>query len=333
MPLRALAAAAASLALGGWITYWDFESGLRRVEASPGAYADVFLFAGQLDRQGRPELSGSGIDWPKAVARVRAAGARPWLTIVNDRAGAPGEPVTLKDAEIVGAVLGDAAAARDHRGRIVALARQIGVSGVDLDYENLPASERDRYTAFVRALAGDLRESGLALSVTVQPKTGDVRSRGPGAADWGALCAAADRVQVMLYNEHNASTEPGPIASRGWIDRVLDFGAEACPPSRLVPVLKVSGMDWGPRSADWVTYAEASERARRREAKLRRERSGRQPWFAYDAADGRHVVYFEDAKSLSATASVLRRRGHRAVVLWSLGAEDPETARRIAQNR
>ena len=72
MLFHALAAASASLALGGWITYWDFESGMRRVEASPGTYADVFLFAGRLDRDGRPELSGSGIDWPKAVARLRA---------------------------------------------------------------------------------------------------------------------------------------------------------------------------------------------------------------------------------------------------------------------
>lgn len=333
MAFRILAAASASLALGGWLTYWDLEAGLRRMETAPGTYADVFLFAGRLDREGRPELSGAEIDWPATVERVRAAGARPWLTLVNDRAGAPGEPPALKDAAIVGTILHDASLRRDHRTRIVALARRLTVVGVDLDYENLPASEREPYTAFVRELAGDLRDAGLSLSVTVQPKSGDVRSRGAGAADWRALCSVADRVQVMLYNEHNASTEPGPIASRGWIDRVLDYAARSCPTAKLVPVLKVSGMDWAPGSAEWVTHAEASERARRHGARIRRERSGRSPWYAYEDAAGHHVVYFEDAKSLSATASALRRRGFEKVVFWSLGAEDPDAASRIAQKR
>jgi spore germination protein YaaH len=203
------------------------------------------------------------------------------------------------------------------------------VEGVDLDYENLPAGERDRFSSFVRALADELHARGLALSVTVQPKTGESRSRGPGAMDWSALCSAADRIQVMLYNQHNASTEPGPVASVDWVRRIADYGLKACPATSLVPVLKVSGMDWGPGRSDWLSFAEASSILARVKPRLRRERQDRVPWFAYRTAEGRHVVYYEDAQSLAAKADVLKTRGLSRIVLWSLGSEDPETVVKI----
>ena len=209
------------------------------------------------------------------------------------------------------------------------MATQLGVEGVDLDYENLPAGERDRFSAFVRALAVELHARGLALSVTVQPKTGETTSRGPAAMDWSALCAAADRIQVMLYNQHNASTGPGPIAGIDWVRRVADYGLSVCPARSLVPVLKVSGMDWGPGRAEWLSFSEASSIIVRVKPRLRRERENRVPWFVYRAADGRHVVYFEDAESLAAKAGVLRGLGLSRIVLWSLGSEPPESPVRI----
>jgi hypothetical protein len=64
-------------------------------------------------------------------------------------------------------------------------------------------------------LAADLHGLKLALSVTVQPKTGESGSRGPAAMDWKTLCSAADRIQVMLYNQHNASVPARSPASTG----------------------------------------------------------------------------------------------------------------------
>jgi spore germination protein YaaH len=148
--------------------------------------------------------------------------------------------------------------------------------------------------------------------------------------DWAALCGIADRLQVMLYNEHNASTEPGPVASLDWISRVVDYGLRSCPAAKLVPVLKVSGMDWGPGRAEWRSFAESSSLLTARRGKLRRERYNRVPWFIYQGSDGRHVVYYEDASSLAAKAKRLRARGLTAIVLWSLGSEDPEAVASLA---
>ena len=299
------------------------------VASARGLIDEVFLFAARFDRSGRIVLDERKGRWSDAVRDARAAGARVWLTVVNDVSDSGSSGSVLKDPDLVHEMLATGERAAAHRADIVNVATQLGVEGVDLDYENLPAGERDRFSAFVRALAVELHARGLALSVTVQPKTGETTSRGPAAMDWSALCAAADRIQVMLYNQHNASTGPGPIAGIDWVRRVADYGLSVCPARSLVPVLKVSGMDWGPGRAEWLSFSEASSIIVRVKPRLRRERENRVPWFVYRAADGRHVVYFEDAESLAAKAGVLRARGLSRIVLWSLGSEPPESPVRI----
>jgi spore germination protein YaaH len=312
------------LALGGWIVPWQHDAGVASLAGARGALSDVFLFAARLDGDGFPVLDERGDGWKETADRARAAGATVWLTIVNDRVGGTAPPA-LKDSEVVHFVLADRETGARHRSGIVALAKRLGVDGVDVDYENLPASDRDGFTAFARELAGDLRAAGLKVSITVQPKSAETASRGPGAADWAALCAVADRLQVMLYNEHNAATEPGPVASLHWMTGVIDYGLGLCPTSKLVPVLKVSGMDWGPSQAEWRSFGEVDSILTRTRPQRHRESYNRVPWFVYENAGARHVVYYEDTRSLTAKADHLRKRGLDNLVLWSLGSEDPDT--------
>lgn len=311
------------LALGGWIVPWQHDAGVATLDRAQGALGDVFLFAARLDGEGFPVLDERGDKWKETADRARTAGATVWLTIVNDRVGATAPPA-LKDSEVVHFVLADREAGARHRSGILALAKRLGVDGVDVDYENLPSSDRDRFTEFARQLAGDLRTAGLKMSITVQPKSGETASRGPGGADWAALCAVADRLQVMLYNEHNAATGPGPVASLDWMTRVIDYGLGLCPGSKLVPVLKVSGMDWGPSKAEWRRFGEVDSILKRTRPRRRREGDNQVPWFVYNDAGARHVVYYEDARSLTAKAERLRKRGLKNLVLWSLGSEDPD---------
>jgi spore germination protein YaaH len=82
-----------------------------------------------------------------------------------------------------------------------------------------------------------------------------------------------------------------------------------CPASTLVPVLKVSGMDWAPERSTWLSFGEASSIVARVRPRLRRDREDRVPWFTYRDTEGRHEVYFEDAESLAAKADVLKGAG------------------------
>jgi spore germination protein YaaH len=308
--------------LGGWITYWDFAQGVDLVTRRSDALSDVLFFIVQLDANGAPILVNTTLSYEHAVAQVNAKQGRSWMTVVNDVAFA-GSATALKDPQIVHAVLSSDALRAAHRREIVRLALHYGFAGVDIDYENLWAADRDLFTVFIRELAADLRARGLLLSVTVQPKRHDSRSDGPGAADWARLCEVADRLQIMLYNLHSRMTGPGPMATGPWMRGVLRYAEQECDRQRVVPVVKVSGMRWGAGEVESVQYDQAMALVQRYQVPILRDPEGQVPYFNYDVDGKRHTVYYEDAVSLRAKLLVLQSLGYRSILFWSLGRQDP----------
>jgi spore germination protein YaaH len=316
------------LRVGGWVTYWDQERGLERLEAVPEAIHDVFFFSGALMVDGDLILNGDTASLRDAIRKVRRGGGRPWLTIVNDIHHADGKRAGLKDRAVVHRMLSDENRRRRHCLAIAELASRLGVSGVDIDYENLDYEDRTGFATFVEELAAELRVHDLLLSVTVQPKTGPSRSRGPGAADWEGLCRNA-RLQIMLYNLHSGRTEPGPISTPAWIKKVLEYAGTQCPQERIVPVLKLIGMDWGGGATRSAMYDEAVALVNEHSVTVERDGESGAPFFRYSAPDGDHTVYFEDAESIEGKLDVIRSLGLTAVVFWRLGGEDPALLRRF----
>ena len=310
--------------LGGWITYWDFDPGMKSLQQRPGALEEVFFFAVHLDPDEMPILADPSRDYDAAVKQVDAQKGRAWLTVVNDLTQPGTTPAILKDSEMLHAIFHDPDRRKTHRARLVDLAIRYGFSGVDIDYENLMAGDRDAFSAFVQEMASDLREKGLSLSVTVQPKVGESHSDGPGAMDWGKLCQSVDRLQIMLYNLHSAKTGPGPIATPAWIRSVLAFAQEECPAKRIVPVLKVAGMRWGDQKTEGVQYDQAILLAKKYRSEIMRDPNGDVPYLRYRAEEKEYTVYYEDRLSVEKKIETIRDLGIRSVLFWSLGRHDPE---------
>jgi spore germination protein YaaH len=291
---------------------------------------DVYLFSAALAPDGGVVLLSDESSTSALVSEIAGRGSRVWLTIVNDvhPPGREARPV-LKDAAVVHRVLSDARLSETHRGEILALARKLGVSGIDIDYEGLDAADRDLFTSFIASLSETLKKEEILLSETAQPKFRESRSAGPGALDWRALCAHVDRLQIMLYNLHSARTGPGPMADSAFISGVLGFALSECPQSRIVPVLKVSGMEWSKSGVRGVQFDECIELARRAGVDVVRNQKDRVPHFTYLTDDGLATVYFEDSTSIQAKREVIGGMGFESIVLWSLGREDPEILPKI----
>jgi len=317
--------------LGAWVTYWDYHKGIDSVRSAPSVLKDIYFFAAHLDSEGTPIFANKNIPFGQEASRIKESEAIPWLTVVNDVKPSEGGSVILKDPQIIHHLLSDPDRRRRHRGEIVALAAAHGFAGVDIDYENLWAADRDHFTLFIRELAADLREKGIRLSVTVQPKVRESRSDGPGAADWKALCGSADRLQIMLYNLHSRKSGPGPIATPAWIQEILRFAETQCPRERVIPILKVSGMNWGPADVEGIQYDRAVSIAQTHQAEILRDPNGNVPYFTYIEGDRRHTVYYEDAGSLMEKVAALNALGYREIVFWSLGRQDPEFLSRLAE--
>lgn len=326
MAASATPAPKASFRLGAWLTYWDLERGLTRLATPSGrGIRDVYLFSAALAPDGRVILLVDEDSTASLIADLEKQGTRVWLTLVNDvHPDETGARATLKDSALVHRLLSDPDLAANHRREILALARRLGVSGVDIDYENLDPGDRDRFTSFIASLSSSLGEEEILLSVTAQPKSREVVAAGAGALDWRALCEHVDRLQVMLYNQHSAKTGPGPMATSAFIEGVLRFGLSECDRSRIVPVLKVSGMEWSASGARGIQHDECLELARRTGVEVARDDRDRVPFFTYPSGDGPATVYFEDSSSIQAKRELIQSMGFDSIVLWSLGREDPE---------
>ncbi|MBI3774005.1 MAG: hypothetical protein HY273_00355 [Gammaproteobacteria bacterium] len=308
--------------VGAWLTPWDFANGAAALERDLDVYTDVYYFWAQLTPAGAPVFGEATADSAGLLTRLHQRKVRTWLTVVNDVIQSGGNAQQLKDAAIISRMLNDAQARQAHRAQIVRMTQVHGFDGVDIDYENLFAADREPFTRFIGELADELHTLGLRLSVTVEPKSTQNR----GAADWSGLCAAADRVQVMLYNQHSGKTGPGPIATPEWMGHILTYAETQCAREKIVPVLKAIGAGWSDVKVRGVTYSQAQALRGGASAPVERGPDDLVPHFVTTVDNVRTTVYYEDAISIGAKLKLLRQRGYRSTILWNLGAYDPAIA-------
>ncbi len=275
---------------------------------------------------------------PAFLAQAHHAGVRVIPTISNQYNG-----------QRVHTLLTDPTLAQAHQQAIVDEVLREGYDGIDLDYENLLAEDRDRYSAWIADLAGALHAHQRQLTVTVQPKTFDAAGwNGPGAQDYQALGQAADALRIMTYGwcwstGCIGSPPPGPIAPIHWMEWVIDYAKTQVPASRLVLGIHLYGYDWPAASQQAFAFPQAHQplaedlrgNALVWEAanQLRLEHQAplqwwetddrglvREPWFEYEPG---HTVVFANARSVRTRVELAQRSGLRGIIFWRLGGEDP----------
>ena len=122
--------------------------------------------------------------------------------------------------------------------------RRHGYDGINIDFENGPATDRDALTAFVSELAAQLHAIGKDLSVEVSAKFQHTTTGRSGLYDYEALGAAADHVFVMNWGWHWSTSAPGAPDDMEMCRRVADYVASMPNKERFVLATHMYGMDW-----------------------------------------------------------------------------------------
>ncbi len=103
---------------------------------------------------------------------------------------------TLIDSDTIVRLLNDDALRRDHIQQIVAFTGAGGYTGVFIDYQDIPAEQRESFSAFVQALGSALDNIGARLGV-VLPAPQNIEGRWEtGAYDWREIGQSADYLQI-----------------------------------------------------------------------------------------------------------------------------------------
>jgi len=135
---------------------------------------------------------------------------------------------------------------------LASLPERSGAAGLTLDFEGMSPDEGPAFLALVTSLAAALHANGHSLAIyTPRPNAGD------GAYQRAALANVADVLLVSAYNEHWASSTPGPIATAAGVQASIDCAQGAGANSGIVA--GAFGYSWNTTPAKLFTAAQGPD--------------------------------------------------------------------------
>ena len=203
--------------------------------------------------------------------------------------------------------------------------------GLSLDIESIPDEDDAAYLGFIQALYSQMHERNLRLYVNAAVATSD--------SDLKTIAANSDGIILMNYDEHQTTSDPGPVASQTWFVGNLVRVLKVVPKEKIICGMGNYGYDWAlsvPNPKDRrhpkpvvlntenLSVSDAWQLASDADADLDLDYDTLNPHFEYIDEDNnqRHVVWFLDGVSLLNQMRAARQLGLQTFALWRLGEED-----------
>ncbi len=203
--------------------------------------------------------------------------------------------------------------------------------GLSLDIESIPDQDHPAYLKFIQALYPQMHARKLRLWVNVAASVSN--------NDLKAIAANSDGIVLMDYDQHQTTSDPGPIAAQSWFVANLERVLKIVPKDKIICGLGNYGYDWTlsipnpkdrhhPRpevlSTDPLSVSEVWQRASDADADLDLDYDTLNPHYEYIDEDKnqRHVVWFLDGITVLNEMRAARQLGLQTFALWRLGEED-----------
>lgn len=230
------------------------------------------------------------------------------------------------DSARVEKVLKDETLRQKHIEEIVSLSERLEIDGVDIDYEQLNKNLKDDFSKFIQDLGSALREKGKYLGVALHPKSDDGGGfeNGALAQNWQEISEGADNLYIMAFNEHWDESGPGPVASIGWVERIVKYAQSLkIDRHKLFLTIPLFGYDWKKDSgenAKGLTHGDVTKLLEKFSVSEEWDETNASSYFHY--GDGE--VWFENARSVMRKIELAEDAGFRGITFWRLGGEDPQ---------
>ena len=304
------------LRFSGWMTHWN-EASLASFEANAGLMARVYPVWYTTSAAGLPMRRKDSTDAlrQRVRARARAAGIEIWPLISNFN-----YLVGDFDPALMRLIMGDPATRKAHIARLLQYVQEDGAQGIDLDYENLYDVDKEVFTDFVEEICRRFHAAGLKVGIAVHAKTEE--PGGPGGSrsqDYARLGACCDSLQIMCYDFHWSTGEPGPIGPPAWGKAVMAHAKTLVEAEKLEFGVPGYGNNWGPGGPAQGVNWDSWDALRQAHPPERRDPETVELTLKFDDRE----VWFNDSISLQAKLYQIRDLGLDQAALWVLGSEDP----------
>lgn len=230
------------------------------------------------------------------------------------------------DPELTDDILTDPAKKSSVIKQLTAYVKSYGLSGINVDFENVSPQDREALTAFVTELDQSLRTVGGVVSIDVSPDLGTDWTE---AFDYKALGQAADYMILMGYDEHwGGDPIAGSVSSYPWVESALDKLLRSVPSSKTILALPFYTRDWtlkeGGATSEELNLAQQGVRTRSVAYNRSWDESLGQYVFKYQKQGYTHKIWIEDSRSITKKYVMAADRGVAGYAFWYMGAETPD---------
>ncbi len=194
--------------------------------------------------------------------------------------------------------------------------------GVNIDFEYIYPEDRMAYIEFLKALKTELGDT--FMSVAVAPKYRDNQT---GllyeAHDYRAIGEIADRVIIMTYEWGYSYGEPMAIAPLREVEAVIKYATTRIPSEKILMGMPNYAYDWtlpwrqGNR-AETLSNNQAINLAFEKGSNIEFDTTAQAPFFRYTENGIEHVVWFEDALSISNRIALVEEYNLAGLSYWTV---------------
>jgi len=213
---------------------------------------------------------------------------------------------------------------------IVDRSSELGVDGLNIDFESLYGSDRAAFTAFITELSAYAHSKQLLVSVDL-PR-GSIKWNEKTAFDHEKLAAAADYIVIMAYDQYyRGSTSPGSVSGLSWTEEgIREFLSYGIPRSKLilgVPLyVRVWQLDASGSLIDnrAVYYKDIPDLIAGKAPEITWDPQFGQYRVEYEEEGYRHVFWMEDEKTVTERIRLAKKHELAGIAFWRLGYDNEE---------
>lgn len=203
--------------------------------------------------------------------------------------------------------------------RIVDTSLELGLDGVNIDFEGLASECGEHYVQFLRELSVACRKNQLVLSIDNYVPFNfndfyrlDIQGE------------IADYVIIMGYDEHwHGSGDPGSVASIEYVSNGLEKTLAQVPAEKVVNALPFYTILWRTEGSDvtdeYITLKNVSEFLNRVNVTPEWDETVCQYYAEWQSGNATYQIWVEDEESIRVKLNVMSAQKIGGVAVWRLG--------------
>lgn len=217
--------------------------------------------------------------------------------------------------------LSSTAARQNIISQLIQAAQDVGMDGINVDFESLSEDVGIHFLEFLRELSIECHKNNLVLSVD-NPVPEDFTSH----YDRAEQGRVVDYVIIMGYDEHYVGSEAGSVASLPWVEQGIQDTLDEVPAERVINAIPFYTRLWKTTGGNVTSEAIGMDQAQQTIADNNVEtywdKTTSQNYGKYDIDNSTYQIWLEDAQSVAEKVKLVSKYDLAGVSAWKLGFEN-----------